>query len=71
MRKFPKPWFRPKRGLWYVTLNGRQVNLGPDKEAAFEQYKQLLAEPNNYNSASDFIAADRIKELYGIDPTSS
>ena len=23
MPKFSKPWYREKRGLWYVTLNGR------------------------------------------------
>jgi integrase len=40
--KFPKPWYRATRGVWYVTLDGRQFNLGPDKEAAFEQYHQLM-----------------------------
>jgi integrase len=45
MKKFPKPWFRPSRGLWYVTLDGTQHNLGPDQEQAFEKYKQLLNQP--------------------------
>ena len=45
MKKFPKPWYRPSRGLWYVTLNGVQHNLGPDKDAAFAQYRQLLGQP--------------------------
>ncbi len=45
MKKFPKPWFRPSRGQWYVTLNGVQHNLGPDKDAAFAQYRQLLGQP--------------------------
>ena len=40
--KFPKPWFRPARGVWYVTLNGRQINLGTDKAVAVETYRQLL-----------------------------
>lgn len=43
MKKFPKPWFRPGRDVWYVTLRGKQINLGPEKDAAFERYKQLLA----------------------------
>ncbi|MFK7819505.1 MAG: tyrosine-type recombinase/integrase [Planctomycetaceae bacterium] len=43
MPKFPKPWFRPARGLWYVTLDGRQLNLGPDEDAAFEQYHSLMS----------------------------
>lgn len=45
MKKFPKPWYRPSRGLWYVTLNGVQHNLGPDKDGAFAQYRQLLGQP--------------------------
>lgn len=47
MKKFPKPWYRPARGVWYVTLDGHQVNLGPDREQAFETYKQLLSKPRS------------------------
>ena len=45
MKKFPKPWYRPKRGVWYVTLDGKQHNLGPDRDEAFESYKKLLSQP--------------------------
>lgn len=45
MKKFPKPWYRQSRGLWYVQIDGMQHNLGPDEDAAFERYKQLLAAP--------------------------
>jgi integrase len=45
MKKFPKPWYRPSRGVWYVTLNGVQHNLGPDQDRAFEEYKRLLSQP--------------------------
>jgi hypothetical protein len=45
MKKFPKPWYRPSRGVWYVTLNDKQHNLGPDREAAFKKYGELLANP--------------------------
>ncbi len=45
MKKFPKPWYRPSRGVWYVTLYGKQHNLGPDREAAFKTYAELLANP--------------------------
>ena len=41
MPHFPKPFFRPARGLWYVQLDGRQVNLGPDQTAAFKAYHGL------------------------------
>ena len=42
--KFPKPWYRKRRG-WYVTLGGEQIPLGKGKEAAFEQYHELMRRP--------------------------
>jgi hypothetical protein len=45
MKKFPKPWFRPNRGVWYVNVYGRQHNLGPDEEAALAKYHALMAAP--------------------------
>lgn len=57
MKKFPKPWYRPARGVWFVTLDGRQHNLGPDKDEAFDRYKKLLAEPKARAVASDSLAA--------------
>ncbi len=45
MPKFAKPWYRPSRGVWYVTLHGKQHNLGPEREAAFQKYGELLAKP--------------------------
>ncbi|QDS99585.1 hypothetical protein [Adhaeretor mobilis] len=40
--KFPKPWYRASRGVWYVTLDNRQFKLVPDRDAAFEQYHNLI-----------------------------
>lgn len=57
MKKFPKPWYRPARGVWYVTLDGRQFNLGPEKDEAFARYKQLLVEPKKREVASESLAA--------------
>ncbi|HEV7282272.1 MAG TPA: tyrosine-type recombinase/integrase [Pirellulaceae bacterium] len=45
MPHYPKPFFRPKRGLWYVQLEGKQHNLGPDREAAFTAYHELMSRP--------------------------
>ena len=42
MAHFPKPFFRPVRQLWYVQLNGKQINLGADKDAAFTGYHRLM-----------------------------
>jgi len=44
MERRPKPWFRKGRG-WFVTIDGRQVPLGPEKEAAYRRFHELMAEP--------------------------
>jgi integrase len=43
MPHYPRPFFRAPRGLWYVQLGGRQVNLGPDRDEAFRRYHDLMA----------------------------
>lgn len=57
MKKFPNPWFRPSRNTWFVTFDGKQVNLGSNKEAAFARYKELLARPQPVQTTSDSLAA--------------
>lgn len=42
MARHARPWFRPSRGVWYVTLGGKQYNLGPGtKEEAEERLVDL------------------------------
>lgn len=36
-----KPWLRASNRSWYVTLEGRKVNLGRDKAAAFRRWHEL------------------------------
>jgi hypothetical protein len=43
MPQYPKPFFRAPRGLWYVQLDGKQINLGPDRDEAFRRYHDLMA----------------------------
>lgn len=43
MPHFPKPFFRPKKNRWYVQLDGKHVNLGPDRADAFRRYHQFMA----------------------------
>jgi integrase len=45
MPHFPKPFFRPARGLWYVQFKGKQHNLGPDRHTAFKRYHELMTAP--------------------------
>jgi len=44
MPHFPKPFFRPKKSRWYVQLDGKQVNLGPEEEEAFRRYHEIMAD---------------------------
>lgn len=46
MKNFPKPWFRPSRNTWYVTLNGSQINLGSDKDVASLAIGNCLRNPS-------------------------
>ena len=45
MPKFPKPFFRTARNAWFVQVAGKQVNLGPDQDAAFRSYHKLMGRP--------------------------
>jgi hypothetical protein len=45
MARFRTPFFRAPRDLWYVQLDGHQINLGPDKDAAFTRWHELTAAP--------------------------
>lgn len=41
MARTPKPWLRKGRG-WFVTIGGKQFNLGRDKKAAFQEFYRLM-----------------------------
>ena len=53
MPHYPKPFFRAPRGLWYVQVDGRQVNLGPDRDEAFRRYHDLMARGRDVPESSD------------------
>jgi len=36
----PKPWWREDRDAWFVTINGRRFNLGPEREVVFTRYHE-------------------------------
>lgn len=42
MPHYPKPFFRPKKNRWYVQLDGKHVNLGPDRDSAFLRYHEVM-----------------------------
>lgn len=45
MSRPKKPWFRKSNKRWYVWFDGKQVNLGPDKKQAHQQFHELMAQP--------------------------
>lgn len=40
--RIPKPWLRKSTGHWYVTLDGKQTDLGTDKRAAHAEFARLM-----------------------------
>jgi integrase len=56
MPHYPKPFFRKSRGLWYVQLDGKQHNLGADRDAAFAAYRDLMATPKQKPMRADSLA---------------
>ena len=57
MPKFPKPFFRTARRAWFVQVAGKQVNLGPDHDAALRRYHELMRQPKAFGPA---LAADHV-----------
>lgn len=55
MPHFPKPYFRKARKLWYVEINRKQINLGPDNDEAFRQYHQLMNQPRAQVVSADLL----------------
>jgi integrase len=42
MPHFPKPFFKKSHRCWYVEIDRKQHNLGPDQDQAFERYHELM-----------------------------
>jgi integrase len=57
MPHFPKPFYRKSRGLWYVQIDGKQHNLGPDRDQAFETYHDLMRQPETVAVVGESVLA--------------
>lgn len=55
MPRDPKPWFRKDRDAWFVTINGRRYNLGPDRDAAHDSFHELMLTGGEGNASNDVI----------------
>ncbi len=55
--RFPRPWYRKDRACYYVQLDGKQHNLGPDRDQAFARYHELMAKPRKRQVPSETVPA--------------
>ena len=64
MARRPKPWWRKERKAWFVTIDGQQHNLGPNRPKAMQRFHTLMARPKQRRTASDAVVAlfDRFLE---------
>ncbi|CAN5702389.1 hypothetical protein BH23PLA1_BH23PLA1_41280 [soil metagenome] len=51
--KFPKPFYRTARKAWFVQVGGKQIKLGPDRDAAFRRYHELMGQPEAPSPPAD------------------
>jgi hypothetical protein len=58
----PKPFFRKFTQSWYLQLGRRQINLGSDKKAAWEQYHEIMS--SRQVLASAVVPAAKFFEAY-------
>lgn len=57
MARSPKPWYRKDRKSWFVTIDGRRHNLGPNRKLAFQSFHEMMARPQKREVPSESMAA--------------
>ena len=57
MARTPKPWYRKDRKAWFVTIDGKRHNLGPNRKSALRQFHELMSEPQKRVITSDSLLA--------------
>lgn len=56
MPKFPKPFYRTDRKLWYLQLGKKQIKLSAEREKAFERYHALMSRPVEVRTSAESLA---------------
>ncbi len=46
MARSPKPWWREDRQSWFVTIEGKRYNLGPNDGQADREFHRLMSLPS-------------------------
>lgn len=59
----PQPFFRSQTQSWYVQLQGRQINLGRDREAAWAKYNELMAASSGRSLGPHVSVAELLDEF--------
>jgi len=54
---FPKPFWKKSHQSWYVEIDRKQVKLGPDRDAAFRRYHELMRQPAEKVVAPESVVA--------------
>ena len=57
MPHFPKPFFKKSRGVWYVEIGRKQINLGADRDEAFRLYHQLMGQSREKSVSPESLVA--------------
>jgi integrase len=66
--RIPHPWFREGKGAWFVHIDGRQINLGKDKEEAFRKFHGLMAGRGQVGAETDpSLTAEQLVRAYLAD----
>ena len=64
MARRPKPWYRRERRCWFVTIEGKQYNLGPDKATAERRFHELMAQPRPVKPEIQFDSVIAITDVF-------
>lgn len=57
MPRTSKPWYRKDRKAWFVTIDGKRHNLGPNRKHALQQFHELMSQPQKRVIPSDSLLA--------------
>src|SRR5437763_1106566 len=57
MARLPKPWWRKDRDAWFVTIEGKRINLGPDRGSAFRRFYELMGQPRRRSVPTKSVVA--------------
>jgi integrase len=64
-RREPQPFFREFNQTWYLQLGKRQINLGKDKEAAWERYHELIKDRKDVEATANTTVCGVLETFLG------